>query len=243
MKKIIYIDKNQNNKFYDYNPIDTKHYYPKFIKEMNDQQMKEFSNALNNKIRRVKLTMAKLQIDAARYKNYEKEEKKKDRNISLKHELKILFGKSIEKKEFNSPRMEQMNTERAYNFGIIKTYKNIGERFDNFKSDFDMKIRDLKNSFENKLLKNYMILTKNKKNKNSQNTKNKSPININRIIDGYKTTTSNNNLLPNINNRNNNFNKDIKEVEKTSINKKKVNFNKNEKGNMTYREQNNKNNI
>ena len=236
-----YIDKNQKNKFYDYNPIDTKHYYPKFIKEMNDQQMKDFSNALNNKIRRVKLTMAKLQIDAARYKNYEKEEKKKDRNISLKHEMKILFGKSVEKKEFNSPRMEQLNTERAYNFGIIKTYKNIGERFDNFKSDFDMKIRDLQNSFENKLLKNYMILQKNKKNKNNK-SKNKSPINIDRIIDGYKTTTSNA-LLPNINNRNNTFNKNIQETEKNSIKKKKVNFNLNEKGILTYREQNNKNNI
>ena len=47
-----------------------KYYYPTFIKEMNDQQIKDFSNALNNKIRRVKLTMAKLQIDSERYKNY-----------------------------------------------------------------------------------------------------------------------------------------------------------------------------
>ena len=228
-----YIDQNQKNKKYDYNPIDTKHYYPKFIREMNDHQIKEFSNALNNKIRRVKLTMAKLQIDAARYKDYEKEEKKKDRNISLKHEMKILFGKSIEKKEFNSPRMEQINTERAYNFGIIKTYKNVGERFDNFKSDFNMKIRDLQNSFETKLFKRYTVLQKNK------NIKKKSPLNKIKIIDGYKT--SNNALLPNINNRNNEIK--IKENEKTSKSKKKVNFNLNNNGSLTYREQNNKNNI
>ena len=36
--------------------------------------------------------------------------------------------KKYGKKEYKSPRLEQLNTERAYNFGIVKTYKNIGGR-------------------------------------------------------------------------------------------------------------------
>ena len=214
-KELNYYKENniKQNKKYEFNPIDNKHYFPKFIKEMNDQQIKEFSNTLNNKIRRVKLTMAKLQIDAMRYKDYEKEERKKVRNISLKHEMKVIFGKSMEKKEYKSPRLEQLNTERAYNFGIVKTYKNIGERFENFKSDFNMKLKDLENSFETKLFKRYGVL-------NNKNTKkNKSPLKINKIMEGYKTS---NILLPNINEKNLLKNK---ETENSSKNKKKVNFN------------------
>ena len=203
----------KQNKKYEFNPIDNKHYYPKFIKEMNDEQIKEFSSTLNNKIRRVKLTMAKLQLDAMRYKNYEKEEKKKVRNISLKHEMKILFDKNMEKKEYNSPRLEQLNTERAYNFGIVKTYKNIGERFEGFKSDFNKKLKDLEYSFETKLLRRYTILNKN-------NKKKQSPLKINKIIEGYKTS---NTLLPNINEKSNTFKN--KEIENSSRNKKRVNFN------------------
>ena len=180
---------------------------------MNDQQIKEFSSTLNNKIRRVKLTMAKLQLDAMRYKDYEKEEKKKVRNISLKHEMKILFDKSMEKKEYNSPRLEQLNTERAYNFGIVKTYKNIGERFENYKNDFNKKLKDLECSFETKLLRRYTILNKN-------NKKNKSPLKINKVIEGYKTS---NTLLPNINEKSNTFRN--KEIDNFSRNKKIVNFN------------------
>ena len=202
----------KQNKKYEFNPIDNKHYYPKFIKEMNDQQIKEFSSTLNNKIRRVKLTMAKLQLDAMRYKNYEKEEKKKVRNISLKHEMKILFDKNMEKKEYNSPRLEQLNTERAYNFGIVKTYKNIGERFENYKNDFNKKLKDLECSFETKLLRRYTILNKN-------NKKNKSPLKINKVIEGYTSNT----LLPNINEKSNTFKN--KEIDNFSRNKKIVNFN------------------
>ena len=219
----------KNNKKYDFHLIDTKHYYPRFIKDMNDQQIKEFSTALNNKIRRVKLTMAKLQIDAEKYKNYEKEEKKKDRNISLKNQMKIIYGKSAEKKEYKSSKLEQMNTERAYNFGIVKAYRNIGERFDNYKSDFNMKLKDLENSFETKLLSRYTITHKNKGGK--------SPININKIIDAYKT--SNNSLLPSINvnisqgNKSKNFGNPVKT-------KKRVEFNLTNNGSLTYREYNNK---
>ena len=255
IEKNYYIDnKIQNFKKYDFNPINSKHYYPRFIKEMNDQQLKEFSSALNNKIRRVKLTMAKLQIDTEKYKNYEKEEKKKDRNISLKNQMKILFGKSLEKKVFNSPKFEQMNTERAYNFGIIKAYKNIGERFDNYKSDFNMKMRDLENSFESKLLKRY-TLSQNKNNKNKLMS-----IKMNQIIDGFdgykkaktntntneKTNTNtiaNNNILPKINIKQSTINNDNNAKSNSSKSKKKVNFNINNKGSLTYREQSNKSKI
>ena len=225
-EKKYYTDTNIKNKKYDFNPIDTKYYYPRFIKEMNDQQRKEFSTALNNKIRRVKLTMAKLQIDAERYKNYELEEKKKDRNISLKNQMKILFGKSAEKKEYKSAKLEQMDTERAYKFGIVKTYKNINERFDNYKSDFNMKLKDLEDSFENKIFKRYTITHKNKNRK--------SPFNREKLIDAYKTT--NNNLLPNI--KISNLRNKNKDIENSMKSRKRVNFNLTSKGNLSSRDKN-----
>ena len=209
-----YIDKNQKYSKFELNSIDSKFYYPKFIKEMNEQQLKEFTNALNNKMRRVKLTMSKLKIDTERYKEYEKEEKKKDRNISLKNQMKILFGKSVEKKDFNSPKFQQLNTERAYTFGIVKTYRNIGERFDNFKSDFNMRMKDLQNSFETKLFRKNII----SKNKNNIN---KGPVNFDTIINRYQTinTSKNNVMLPTIN-----IKRKFK-IKETGNSKKRIKFN------------------
>ena len=106
-KEYYNFNKNQKKrKKFNFTPIDSKYYYPKFIKEMNDQQLKDFSNTLNNKIRKMKLTMAKYQINSERIKDYEKEEKKKIRNISYKDEMKKLFGKTMVKKEIISPSLD-----------------------------------------------------------------------------------------------------------------------------------------
>jgi hypothetical protein len=171
---------------------------------MNDQQLKDFSNTLNNKIRKMKLTMAKYQLNSERFKDYEKEEKKKIRNISYKDEMRKLFGKSMDKKEIISPRLEQLNIERAYKFGLVKTYKNIEERFDNYKSDFNMRLNDLENTVETKLINRYTYSQK-FNNSKSSNNKNKNNIRINKynikkIIEDYKIKTSNKSILPTINN-------------------------------------------
>ena len=171
---------------------------------MNDQQLKDFSNTLNNKIRKMKLTMAKYQLNSERFKDYEKEEKKKIRNISYKDEMKKLFGKSLDKKEIISPRLEQLNTERAYKFGIVKTYKNIEERFDNYKSDFNMRLNDLENTVETKLINRFTYSQKFNNSRDSKN-KNKNKIRINKynikkILEDYKIKSSNKSILPTINN-------------------------------------------
>jgi len=243
-KKYYNIEEKYNKK-YEFNPIDSKYYYPKFIKDMNEQQMKDFSNKLSNKIRRVKLTMAKLQLDSERFKDYEKEEKKKIRNISFKNEIKKLFGKTMIKKGLNSPKLEKLNAERAYNFGIVKTYKNIRERFDNFKSDFNMRLNDLENAFETKLFSRYIYSQKNnsssKKKSNSKDKKSKSQkkddnmVNMKKIIEEYKTKTSNDGLLPTIHTTRSVLRK--KENEHSVKTKKMVDFMLKNNGYLTHRNQ------
>ena len=198
-KKYSDFNANLNQKKFEFTPIDSKYYYPKFIKEMNDQQLKDFSNTLNDKIKKVKLNMAKIQLNSERYKVYEKEEKNKTRKINIKDEMKRLFGKSIEKKEITSPRLEKLKAERAYKFGIIKTYKNIDERFDNYKNDFNMRLNDLENEFENKLL------NKSKDSSNYSNSKNKNrntmnTYHIKKILEEYKIKKTNKSILPSITN-------------------------------------------
>ena len=63
-KKYSDFNANLNQKKFEFTPIDSKYYYPKFIKEMNDQQLKDFSNTLNDKIKKVKLNMAKIQLNS-----------------------------------------------------------------------------------------------------------------------------------------------------------------------------------
>ena len=243
-KKYYNLEEKYNKKF-EFNPIDSKYYYPKFIKDMNEQQMKDFSNKLSNKIRRVKLTMAKLQLDSERFKDYEKEEKKKIRNISFKNEIKKLFGKTMVKKGLNSPKLEKLNAERAYNFGIVKTYKNIRERFDNYKSDFNMRLNDLENAFEAKLFNKFIYTQKNnnssKKKSKSKDKKSKSQkkddnmVNMKKSLEEHKTKTSNDNLLPTIHTTRSVLRK--KENEHSVRSKKSVDFMLKKEGYLTQRNQ------
>ena len=225
--------KSKKKRKFNFTPIDSKYYYPKFIKEMNDQQLKDFSNTLNNKIRKMKLTMAKYQLNSERFKDYEKEEKKKIRNISYKDEMKKLFGKSLDKKEIISPRLEQLNTERAYKFGIVKTYKNIEERFDNYKSDFNMRLNDLENTVETKLINRFTYSQKFNNSRDSKN-KNKNKIRINKynikkILEDYKIKSSNKSILPTINNTGS-----VNNLKNIRI-KKNVDFNLKNKRCLTFR--------
>ena len=230
-KKYSDFNANLNQKKFEFTPIDSKYYYPKFIKEMNDQQLKDFSNTLNDKIKKVKLNMAKIQLNSERYKVYEKEEKNKTRKINIKDEMKRLFGKSIEKKEITSPRLEKLKAERAYKFGIIKTYKNIDERFDNYKNDFNMRLNDLENEFENKLL------NKSKDSSNYSNSKNKNrntmnTYHIKKILEEYKIKKTNKSILPSITNT-----RSIIKIDNNEIigSKKKFDFNFKNKAALTVR--------
>jgi len=232
-KKYSDFNSNLKNKKFDFTPIDPKYYYPKFIKEMNDQQIKEFSNTLNDKIRKVKLTMTKLQLNSERYKVYEKEEKNKVRKITFNDEIKRLFGKSMEKKGITSPRLEQLKAERAYKFGIVKTYKNIEERFVNYKNDFNMRLSDLENEFENKLLNNSKDSSNYNNSKNKSKNKNRMNVShIKKILEEYKIKKSNNSILPTINNTRSIIKIDNLENIRS---KKKLDFNFKNKGSMTFR--------
>ena len=50
-----------NKNIFEYNPIDSDNYYPQFISYMDHDQLKEFSVAVNDKLRKIQLNLAKVQ--------------------------------------------------------------------------------------------------------------------------------------------------------------------------------------
>ena len=163
------IEKN-NQIFNFYESIYNEKHQPEFVKDMDEQKMKEFGELLNNKIRKVKLAISKLKLDSIKYNNYEIEKKRTD-NINYKNEIKLIYGKKIKKQKFNSPRLKLYNRERYIIYGINrKRFKSPNERFDNYQEQFNRNIFELENSLTQKLHKNfnYSYLNSNIKNEKFQ---------------------------------------------------------------------------
>jgi hypothetical protein len=162
---------------FEYNPIDSKNYYPKFINFMNHDQLKEFSEAVNDKIRKVQLNLTKIEQNNAKIKNSEKKEPK------------IIMNYSYDKKK-----QYKINNLK---FPAISRKKNgIKEIFETYKNDFDSKINDLKYMFESSTLyQKYTSLNENKKSNKKRNRKYN--LTIDNVSDNKKS--SNAKLLPYIN--------------------------------------------
>ena len=172
-----------NQIFNSYESIYNEKHQPEFIKDMDEQKIKEFGELLNNKIRKVKLAISKLKLDSIKYNNYEIEKKRAD-NINYKNEIKLIYGKKIKKQKFSSPRLKLYNRERYTIYGINrKRYKSPNERFDNYQEQFNRNFFELENTLTQKLHKNfnYSYLNKNIKNENFQNSEYIKFDNINKI--------------------------------------------------------------
>ena len=167
----------RNRKMFEYNPIDSKNYYPKFINFMNHDQLKEFSEAVNDKIRKVQLNLTKIEQNNAKIKNSEKKEPK------------IIMNYSYDKKK-----QYKINNLK---FPAISRKKNgIKEIFETYKNDFDSKIKDLRYMFASSTLyQKYTSLNENKKSNKKRNRKYN--LTIDNVSDNKKS--SNAKLLPYIN--------------------------------------------
>ena len=143
-------------------PIWSTEYRPYFIESMPDEKVKEFSALLSQKLRHAKLSMAKVKLDKNKYAEFEEENNRK-KNISIKASMEMLSDAGMNKRKKLEPIKEikgrmSLNCQR-------KVFKNVTERFENYKEDFDKKISDLEVTIEERLKRkmNKFILPKIKK--------------------------------------------------------------------------------
>ena len=137
---------------YEYNPIDSKNYYPKFINYMDPEKMKDFSDMVNNKIRKVQLNLAKIDLNNKKFNQYEKKHSNKMHySYNKNRNFNILLDDTLKKKDFNTGKNSQK-----------KDF--IRNKFDRYKYDIDFRLKDLNNMFETKIFSRYNLLQDNKTN-------------------------------------------------------------------------------
>ena len=135
---------------YEYNPIDSKNYYPKFINYMDPEKMKDFSDMVNNKIRKVQLNLAKIDLNNKKFNKYEKEHSNKMHySYNKNRNFNILLDDTLKKKDFNTGKNSQK-----------KDF--IRNKFDRYKYDIEFRLKDLNNMFETKIFNRYNLLQDNK---------------------------------------------------------------------------------
>ena len=142
-----------NNK---YELITSEHYYPLFIKQMDEDELENYTQALNSKIRKMQLTTSKIILKNTELNKFEKEKQNESRKITYETAMKYLNGNNV--KKYTSEKLEQKNKERAYKYGIRKTsFRNNEERFNNYKENFERDIEDLEADVNNKIMPKFLI--------------------------------------------------------------------------------------
>ena len=147
-RKLSTID-NKEKILFEYNPIDSKNYYPKFINYMDPEKIKEFSDAVNNKMRKVQLNLAKIELENKKYNNEKENQKKMYYSYNKNKKINILLDNDTKKRDFNISRISQKKN-------------NIREKFDKYRFDFALKYNDLKIMLNNKISSKYTILNEDK---------------------------------------------------------------------------------
>ena len=186
----------KDKKLFEYNPVDSKSYYPEFIKYMDSEKVKTFSDEVNSKMRKVQLSLAKIELNQNKFNTQEKiNQNQRKMNHSYNKGIKIILNRKYANKDFNLSKYTQKKRE-------------IREKFDYFKHDFNSRVNDLESMFDSKIFHKYTFLHENKK------YEKKYLLTSNNIFDRNKTP--NIRLLPNINNINNNKEK----IEKIKLKEK-----------------------
>ena len=133
-------------------PIYSENYIPIFINDMSEDKVKEFSNILSQKLRHVKLAMAKIKMEKGKYDDFRKETLRK-KSINLKNSMAMLN----EDKKKVKPIYDKFAKKRAEMFGInVRKIKNPFDRFSYFKEDVDKTLTDLEFAIEEKINKKYL---------------------------------------------------------------------------------------
>ena len=154
-QKLKELMKKDDNFLYDnkYELITSNKYYPLFIKQMDEEELNSYTEALNSKMRKIDLTTSKILLKNNDFIEFEKERKKEARKINYVTELKILGKNNNSKNNFKSEKFDLLNKERLYRYGINKTkFKTNEEKFNNYKEDFQRNLLNLEKSIEDKLI-------------------------------------------------------------------------------------------
>ena len=173
LKEIFKKDDNflYNNK---YELITSNQYYPLFIRQMDEDALNNYSEALNNKMRKIQLTTSKILLKNNDFIEFEKERRNGARKINYETELEFVGKSLFSKKEFKSEKFDLLNKERQYRYGINKTvFKTNEEKFNNYKEDFQRNLLNLEKSIEDKLTLRYFSPGNNFNGYNSTNKFNK----------------------------------------------------------------------
>ena len=145
---------------------------------MDEDELENYSNALNSKIRKMQLTTSKIIMKNNDLLKFENEKKDKERKITYETALKYIRGNT--QKKFTSEKLEKLKKERKYQYGIRKTtFKTNEEKFNNYKEDIKRDIDDLLLDFKEKLRPVKSLLGKN-------NIPNKKNISVKSSIDETK---------------------------------------------------------
>ena len=165
----------KNKNLFEYNPIDSNNYYPQFINYMGHEELKQYSNAVNDKLRKVQLNLSKIEQNNKKFKKEENNKK--------------MINHSYDKRKI--PGIKSLKIPH------ISLKKNlIKEKFESFKNDFNLKINDLNNMFES------MTYRKNSYLNQKKNNNKKYQLTFNHVISDDKKSL-NRNILPYINKRKN----------------------------------------
>ena len=136
-------------------PIYSENYVPVFIEDLSEDKVKDFSVMLSQKLRHVKLAMAKMKIEKSAVENFKKEDLRKQ-TISLKQSMAMLNedkNKFIKKK----PVVDKHELRRKEMFGIKKRrIKSFGDKLDFYREDFDKGLSELKDSIEKNIVGKYL---------------------------------------------------------------------------------------
>ena len=123
---------------------------------MDEDELENYTQALNSKIRKMQLTTSKIILKNSELNKFEKEKQNEARKITYETAMKYLNGNNV--KKYTSEKLEQKSKERAYKYGIRKTsFRNNEERFNNYKENFERDIEDLEADVNNKIMPKFLI--------------------------------------------------------------------------------------
>ena len=140
---------NQNFLDYkEYKNIFNDEYNPTFLNDYNEEDIKNFENDLNSKIRNVKLAQNKKEIEDAKYNSFKKENKR-NKNVNLKNVIKML---NLNNSNNNLHIKDKFEEKRKEIYGNVKRKINgANDLFSYYKTDVDIELKNLKNCINYKI--------------------------------------------------------------------------------------------
>ena len=148
---------NEDTKLMQKQPIYSENYIPTFLDDLSEEKAKDFSVMLSQKLRHVKLAMAKIQMEKTAMDQFKKEDLR-NKTINLKQSMAILNDENKKKViKIKPKKIDKYEKKRKEMFGIKKRrIKSYGDKLDFYREDFDKGLSELKDSIEKNIVEKYL---------------------------------------------------------------------------------------